>query len=362
MITIPSELTNIRNGVIGSDLTNQIIMLYRDDPQLGMELALAALVYVATGGEEIITDKKILQIVLEGSRSFVEKNASRFLEKQGALESKEIKEKRLDEIAHLLRQGMSQAAAARELKIAKSTMSDRCKIIKTKYPHLLDAASGQFPFLNPDDSDESYETEQIQSISPISFVRESGFSRMSGPESSISGRTNVKMSGTFEDETPILSYSSSENPEIRSVRPNKNKNKNKNNNNNNNTFFQPDHAVRADITKNERINYKNDDDKKIRMNPNPNDMIKNPDTSSEVYDQKIRINPDESRVNQNSGQMIKNDMTENPDKSGQKVIPQLTIEAANNLLGDLMVGKDYKIEKGILHILKDDKYYRLPQV
>lgn len=185
---------------------------------------------------------------------------------------------------------------------------------------------------------------------------------MSGSNSSISGRTNDILCGTSEDETPILSYGSSENPEIRSGRPNKNKNKNKNINKNNNTFYQPDHAVRADITKNERINYKNDDDKKIRINPNPNDMIKNPDTSSEVYDQKIRINPDENRTNKNSGQIIKNDITKNPDESGQKVIPQLTVDAANNLLGDLIVGKDYKIEKGILHILKDDKYYRLPQV
>lgn len=159
MITIPSELNNIRSSVIGSDLVNQIIMLYQDDPQLGMELAFAAIVYVTTGGEEIITDKKILQIVLEGSRSFVEKSTSRYLEKQNALESKEIKDKRLDEIAALLRKGVSQAAAARELGIPSSTMSDRCKTIRTKYPHLLEVSSGQTSNSNPDDSDKSYMVE-----------------------------------------------------------------------------------------------------------------------------------------------------------------------------------------------------------
>ena len=154
MITIPSELNNIRSSVIGSDLVNQIIMLYRDDPQLGMELALAAIIYVTTGGEEIVTDKKILQIVLEGSRSFVEKSTARYIEKQNSLEAKTIKEKRLDEIADLLRKGFSQAAAARELGIPTSTMSDRCKMLKTKFPYLLDAASGQMSGSNPDNSDE----------------------------------------------------------------------------------------------------------------------------------------------------------------------------------------------------------------
>ena len=318
MIKIPSDLNNIRSGVIGSDLANQIIMLYQDDPQLGMELALAALVYVTTGGEEIITDKKILQIVLEGSRSFVEKNASRFLEKQGALESKEIKEKRLDEIAHLLRQGMSQAAAARELKIAKSTMSDRCKIIKTKYPHLLDSPSGQISFSNPDESDDFSTQEQMHHNTPTISVRESGFNQTSESDSSISGRTNVKMSGTFENETPVLSYGSSENPKIRSGRPNKNKNKNKNNNNNNNIFYQPDPKVTADDTSFERINFKNIDEQKIRTNPNPEVIIGIPDTSYESYEQKIRMNPDENRTNKNSGYIRTNDVIKNPDESGQK--------------------------------------------
>ena len=52
--------------------------------------------------------------------------------------AKEIKDKRLDEIAALLRQKVPQAEIARRLEIPKSTMSDRCKIIRTKYPHLLE--------------------------------------------------------------------------------------------------------------------------------------------------------------------------------------------------------------------------------
>lgn len=155
----------------------------------------------------------------------------------------------------------------------------------------------------------------MNDTSAITFVRESGFHQVSGSEISKSGRTNVKMSETFENETPILSYGSSENPEIRSVRPNKNKNKNKNNNKNNNTFYQPDLPVRADNTGKERINFKNDNEQKIRMNPNPEVVIDIPDASFETYKQKIRTNSDENRTNKKSGQINKNDVIKSPDES-----------------------------------------------
>lgn len=136
MINIPQEL-NFINAVLGSDLINQIVMLYQEDPALGMELALAAIVFIGTGGKNMVTDKKLLQVILEGSRSFVEKNSSRYLEKQTALENKEIKDKRLDEIAALLRDKVSQANIGRRLNMPPSTVSDRCKKIREKYPYLL---------------------------------------------------------------------------------------------------------------------------------------------------------------------------------------------------------------------------------
>ena len=157
----------------------------------------------------------------------------------------------------------------------------------------------------------------MNDIPVATFVRESGFHQASGSEISKSGRTNVKMSNTFENEAPILSYGSSENPEIRSVRPNKNKNNNNNNNKNNNTFYQPDLSVRADNMGEERINFKNDDEQKIRISPNPEVVIDIPDTSFESYEQKIRTNPDESRVNKKSGQINENDVIKNPDESEQ---------------------------------------------
>lgn len=49
-----------------------------------------------------------------------------------------IKERRLDEIAALLRQGASQREAAEKLNIPKSTLNDRYKLIKAKFPYLLE--------------------------------------------------------------------------------------------------------------------------------------------------------------------------------------------------------------------------------
>ena len=54
------------------------------------------------------------------------------------------------------------------------------------------------------------------------------------------------------------------------------------------------------------------------MYPNPDVVIENPDTSSEVYEQKIRIHPDENRANKKSGHIDTKDVIKNPDESGQK--------------------------------------------
>lgn len=58
-----------------------------------------------------------------------------------------IKERRLDEIAALLRQGVSQREAAEKLNIPKSTLNDRYKLIKAKFPYLLEEPSNSRNFI-----------------------------------------------------------------------------------------------------------------------------------------------------------------------------------------------------------------------
>lgn len=155
MINMPQEINYQNTAILGGDLVNQIICLYNEDPELAKEMAFAAIIYTATGAKKIVSDNLIIKMSLLGSKTFIEKSTSKYIEKQGNIEAKEIKDKRLNEIAPLLAQKLSQAEISRRLGIPRSTMADRCKIIRNKYPHLLETPSGQIPFSNPDDSDKT---------------------------------------------------------------------------------------------------------------------------------------------------------------------------------------------------------------
>ena len=321
MINMPSELDYLNTAVIGGDLVNQIICLYNEDPELAKEMAFAAIIYTITGAKKIVSDNLIIKMSLLGSKTFIEKSASKYIEKQGHIEEKEIKEKRLDEIAALLAQKISQAEISRRLGIAKSTMSDRCKIIKNKYPHLLDIPSGQISTSNPDDSNENSTQNQNFISSPYENVRSVRDKSVSESDprhpAGISDKIPTRDISHLEN-YDILCPERPERPENPAGRPNKNKNKNQNKNNN---FLNPPGQKVPDDKKhseNVRMNPDNDDDKKIRTHPNPDVVIELPDTSFEAQDKKIRMNPDENRTNKNSGWIDENDVIKNPDTSGQK--------------------------------------------
>ena len=321
MINMPSEIVYQNTAILGGDLVNQIICLYNEDPELAKEMALAAIIYTATGAKQIVSDNLVVKMSLLGSKTFIEKSTSRYIEKQGHIESKEIKEKRLDEIAALLVQKISQAEISRRLGIAKSTTSDRCKIIKNKYPHLLDIPSGQISFSNPDDSDEIPTQNQNFISNPYENVRSVRENSASEPDprypAGISDKIPTRDISHLEN-YDIVCPSCPERPENPAGRPNKNKNKNQNKNNN--FLNHPGQKVPDDKkhSENVRMNPDNDDDKKIRTHPNPDVVIERPDESFETQDKKIRMNPDENRTNKKSGQIDKNDVIKNPDTSGQK--------------------------------------------
>ena len=323
MINMPSELEYLNTAVIGGDLVNQIICLYNEDPELAKEMAFAAIIYTVTGAKKIVSDNLIIKMSLLGSKTFIEKSTSKYIEKQGHIEAKEIKEKRLDEIAALLAQKVSQAEISRQLGIPKSTMSDRCKIIKNKYPHLLDTTSGQISFSNPDDSDENPAQNQNFIFSPYENVRSVREKSVSEPDprypAGISDEISTQDISHLEN-YDIICPEYPERPGNPAGRPNKNKNKNQNKNKNKNILYPPGQKVPDDEkhSENVRMNPNNDDDKKIRIHPNPNVVIENPDISFETQDKKIRMNSDENQTNKNSGQINKNDVIKNSDTPGQK--------------------------------------------
>ena len=321
MINMPSDLKYLNTAVIGGDLVNQIICLYNEDPELAKEMAFAAIIYTVTGAKKIVSDNLIIKMSLLGSKTFIEKSTSKYIEKQGYIEAKEIKERRLDEIAVLLAQNISQAEISRRLGIAKSTMSDRCKAIRDKFPHLLEVPSGQISFSNPDDSDESYEQDQNFISAPTQNVRSVRENSLSEPDprypDGISDKFSTQNNSNSKNHMTICPEHPERpgNPDGRS-----NKNKNKNQNKNKNILYPPGQKVPDDekVIENVRINPDDDYDKKIRTNPDPDVSVICPDKSSKVYEQKIRYNPDENQTREKSGHIEENTVLKNPDKSGQK--------------------------------------------
>lgn len=321
MINMPPEINYQNTAILGGDLVNQIICLYNEDPELAKEMAFAAIIYTATGAKKIVSDNLVVKMSLLGSKTFIEKSTSKYIEKQGNIEAKEIKDKRLDEIAPLLAQKLSQAEISRRLGIPKSTMADRCKIIRNKYPHLLELPSGQISFSSPDDSDENSAQDQYYISTPVENVRSVRKKSASEPDtrnpSGISDKFSAQdnyHSKNYDEVCP----SHPERPENPDGRTNKNKNKNQNKNKN--ILYPPEQKVPDDEkdTRVVRTNPDDDYDKKIRTHPDPDVVIENPDTSSEVYEQKIRIYPDENRTNKKSGYIHTDDVIKNPDESGRK--------------------------------------------
>lgn len=321
MINMPQEINYQNTAILGGDLVNQIICLYNEDPELAKEMAFAAIIYTATGAKKIVSDNLIIKMSLLGSKTFIEKSTSKYIEKQGNIEAKEIKDKRLNEIAPLLAQKLSQAEISRRLGIPRSTMADRCKIIRNKYPHLLEAPSGQIPFSNPDDSDKSPMEEQMNLSTPTTNVRDVRKNQMSGSDS----RNPDGFSDEFAAQDnyhhknyDIVLSECPENPENPDVRTNKNKNQNQNKNKN--ISNHPGQKVPDDkkVIENVRTNPDESREQKIRKHPDKIDDDNRPDKSFEVYEQKIRIHPDENRANKKSGQISENVVIKNPDISGQK--------------------------------------------
>lgn len=135
----------------------QVKMLYKSNPQLAGELAIS-MMEQALCLDYSSTDFTI-QLVLKNYENIVEKNADRYDAKKFAAE--EAKKDALRPIADRLRLGMTQVQISKELGIPKSTVGDRVKKIREKYPELLrnpeiptDPENEVSDFLDPDGSEE----------------------------------------------------------------------------------------------------------------------------------------------------------------------------------------------------------------
>ena len=135
----------------------QVKMLYKSNPQLAGELAIS-MMEQALCLDYSSTDFTI-QLVLKNYENIVEKKAEKYDAKKFAAE--EAKKDALRPIADRLRLGMTQVQISKELGIPKSTVGDRVKKIREKYPELLrnpenplDPENEVSDFLDPDGSEE----------------------------------------------------------------------------------------------------------------------------------------------------------------------------------------------------------------
>lgn len=135
----------------------QVKMLYKSNPQLAGELAIS-MMEQALCLDYSSTDFTI-QLVLKNYENIVEKKAEKYDAKKFAAE--EAKKDALRPIADRLRLGMTQVQISKELGIPKSTVGDRVKKIREKYPELLqnpenpaDPENENSDFLDPDGSEE----------------------------------------------------------------------------------------------------------------------------------------------------------------------------------------------------------------
>lgn len=136
MIKEHYEDSYLDTAISGCDLARQIAEIDKTDPELAGELAKAAFVYIHTGGL-LCSDNPTVNIILNGHRTFVEKNAGKCIERAARSDEKEIEREQLDIIADLLNQGYKQIEICTRLNKPKSTISDRCRKIRNKYPEML---------------------------------------------------------------------------------------------------------------------------------------------------------------------------------------------------------------------------------
>ena len=128
--------TEMRNsGVIYNSTLEQIKKLYQANPMQAGELAISAIELVLTG--DISSDDMMVSLLLEPMRKINENNWKHYDTKVEGQRNKKIIEMKLDKIAEMTNQGISQREIGERLGMSQQNVSYRVNIIKKSYPELL---------------------------------------------------------------------------------------------------------------------------------------------------------------------------------------------------------------------------------
>lgn len=109
--------------------------MYPSDPNKAGELAISAIELVLTG--EISSDDLMIDVALQALSIQRDKDEDNYNQKEQMTKIKKIEDMKLDKIAELCSQKISQKRIGEMLGISQQTVSYRINIIKDKYPELL---------------------------------------------------------------------------------------------------------------------------------------------------------------------------------------------------------------------------------
>lgn len=111
-------------------------MIYEQDPMKGGELAVSIMELILTG--QMSTDDMMLKMSLTEVACQSEKRANDFDKKMEAVKEKKKQDQKLDLIAQLSCQGLTQKQIGDRIGTSQQTVGNRLSLIKKEYPELLE--------------------------------------------------------------------------------------------------------------------------------------------------------------------------------------------------------------------------------
>lgn len=153
--------TEMRNsGVIYNSTLEQIKKLYYANPAQAGELAISAIELVLTG--DISSDDMMINLLLEPMKKINESNKKHYDIKVEKQRNSKIIDMKLDKIAEMVNQGLSQREIGERLGMAQQNVSYRFGIIKKNYPELLQITTNTLQNLQKDFTKNTNTSQNLQ--------------------------------------------------------------------------------------------------------------------------------------------------------------------------------------------------------
>lgn len=124
-------------GVINRGMFEQVKMLYLQDAAKGGELAVSLMEHVLTGDHS--SDDFMVSFAIANHKEVISKNQAKWDAKKETKHGAKAEE--LRPVVQLHCQGLTQAAIAKQLKIAQSTVSKRLSQARIDFPELFEEYS-----------------------------------------------------------------------------------------------------------------------------------------------------------------------------------------------------------------------------